>query len=286
MYSHETKSKMKKYIGIIIVAVLGISSSIAQITIEPAEWLPCDEITLTIDITQGDCQSIIDSEGPLFLWSWMPAEPVVGNGEWANSNDALQLTNTGDNLWSITMVPTDFYGVTADEVYANGFAMLVKARDGGGGADCSESGGEFKTSDFTLDVAPPFKSAKIFALPQAVFANDIFTFRYDNTLETKESMQNLDEVYVYAAAVAGGVEYPVSEMADVGSNPDLQMTASGNGQFALSIIPQDFFTSVPAGTAIDQLIFIVRKKDMLSADDRVDEDALFDLGCEAAGGGC
>lgn len=286
MYSQETKHKMKKYIGILIIVILAISSSNAQITIEPEEWLPCEEITLTIDITQGDCQSIIDSEGPLFLWSWMPAEPVVGNGEWANSNDALQLTNTGDNLWSITMVPTDFYGVTADEVYANGFAMLVKARDGGGGADCSVGGGEFKTSDFTLEVAPPFKSAKIFALPQAVFANDIFTFRYDNTLETKETMQNLDEVYVYAAAVADGTEYPVSAMEDVGSNPDLEMSDMGNGQFALSIIPEQFFSAVPAGTDIDQLIFIVRKKEMTSSDDRVDEDALFDLGCDAAGGGC
>ena len=99
-------------------------------------------------------------------------------------------------------------------------------------------------------------------------------------------MQDLDEVYVYASAFVEGVEYPVSQMQDVGTNPDLQMTNLGDGQFVLSVIPEDFFDAVPQGSVIEQLLFIVRKKDMLSTDDRVEEDALFDVGCDAASGGC
>jgi hypothetical protein len=281
---------MKKILTLLIL-LLSVFSSKSQITIEPEEWLPCDEITLTIDISQGDCQSIIDSEGPLYLWTWLPAptesrDDPFKNGAWENSNEELKMTKVGPNLWSYTMVPTEFYGVDASVVYEKGFALLAKEKDGGGGGDCSASGGDFKTSDFTLQVAPPFTSAKIFALPKAVFSNDVFSFRYDNTLESKESMQDLDEVYVYAAAFAGGVEYPVSEMADVGSNSNLKMTDMGDGQFVLTIIPDLFFPDIPTGTSIDQLRFIVRKKDMVSDADKVDEDAYFEMGCEAAGGGC
>ncbi|WP_370087815.1 hypothetical protein [Ekhidna sp.] len=277
---------MKKFIS--FISCISVLATYAQITIEPEEWLPCEEITLTIDISQGDCQSIVDSDGPLYMWTWMPAGPAIdgGNGEWSNSNDALELTKTGDNLWSYTMVPTEFYGVEADVVYANGFSLLVKEKDGGGGGDCSATGGEFKTSDYTLAVAPPFTSAKLFALPKAVFTNDVFSFHYDNTLETKETMQNLEEIYVYAAAIAGGVEYPISDMSEVGNNDDLKMTSLGDGKFVLSFVPNVFFTDVPAEQSIEQLLFIVRKKDMLSDDDRVEEDAYFDMGCEAAGGGC
>lgn len=272
--------------------MLSTLTAVGQITIEPEEWLPCEEITLIIDITQGDCEKLIDSEGPLYLWTWEPGPAnntrpeEFANGEWSNSNDNLQMTNVGPNLWSYTMVPTEFYGVDASDVYASGFAMLVKEKDGGEGGDCSAEGGEFKTSDYTLLVPPPFESAKLFARPKAVFSSDIFTFYYDNSEEEKESMQNLDEVYVYAAAFADGVEYPVSSMAEVGSNPDLQMTDTGDGMFTLSLIPDSFFSNVPDGVEIDQLLFIARKREMNSDDDRVEEDAFFDLGCDAAGGGC
>jgi hypothetical protein len=274
---------MKKIITLSIL-VASVFASKSQITIEPEEWLPCEEIKLIIDISQGTCSSLVGSDGPLYLWTWMPADPKIegGNGQWQDSNEAMKLTKEGPDLWSYTMIPTEFYGVDAGVVYQNGFSLLVKADDPGSAGGCDE----LKSDDFTLAVAPPFTSAKIFALPKAVFQNDVFSFRYDNTLESKESMQDLDEVYVYASAFANGVEYPVSDMDNVGSNSDLKMTDMGDGQFVLTIIPDLFFPAVPAGATIDQLRFIVRKKDMTSDEDMVDEDAYFDIGCEAAGGGC
>ena len=274
---------MKKLLIFSLILASAVASK-AQITIEPEEWLPCEEIKLIVDISSSSCDKLIGSEGPVYMWTWEPEAPAIefGNGEWTNSNDALEMTNEGPNVWSYTMIPTEFYGVDADQVYADGFALLLKADDAGTDGGCEE----FKTDDFTLDVAPPFTSSKLYARPKAVFEDDVFSFRYDNTLETKASMQDLTEAYVYASAIAGGIEYPVSPMAEVGDNPDLQMTSLGNGEFILSIIPSSFFTDVPAGTAIDQLLFIVRKKEMTTFDDRVDEDALFDMGCAAAGGGC
>ncbi|MEQ9404827.1 MAG: hypothetical protein RIM99_14645 [Cyclobacteriaceae bacterium] len=274
---------MKK-ITITLITVLCFVKTQAQITIEPEEWLPCEEIKLVVDISGSSCTKLIGDDGPLYMWTWEPADPAVegGNGQWTDSNEALQMTQESPNVWSFTMIPTEFYGVSADKVYETGFSLLVKANDAGTDGGCEE----LKTDDYHLDVAPPFTSQKLFALPKAVFSNDVFSFRYDNNLEQKTSMQNLTEVYVYTAAIAGGVEYPISTMGEVGNNPNLQMTSLGEGQFVFSIVPEDFFTGVPAGTPIDQLLFVARKKDMLSADDRVDEDAFFEIGCAAAGGGC
>lgn len=274
--------------NLLFLLILSPILAISQITIEPEEWLPCEEIKLIIDISVGTCDLLQGSDGPLYMWAWGPGDPIAGNGEWTDSNEAMQLTQEGPDLWSITLVPTEFFqnpdtkeNVTADEVYANGFSLLVKADNAGTDGGCDE----LKTDDYQLDVAPPFRSEKVFALPSAVFSDDVFNFYYDNTLETKESMQNLDEVYVYAAAIANGVEYPIETMENVGSNPNLMLDDAGDGKFVLSVIPDEFF-SVPENEEIEQLLFIVRKKDMSSDDDRADEDAIFDLGCEAAAGGC
>lgn len=266
------------------ILTIGFFIATAQITIEPEEWLPCEEIKLIVDISGSSCDKLVGTDGPIYMWTWEPAAPAIegGNGQWQDSNEALQMTQEGPDLWSFTMVPTEFYGVTADKVYETGFSMLLKADDPGTDGGCEE----LKTDDFHLDVAPPFTSAKLYARPKAVFSNDVFSFRYDNSQEEKVSMQNLDEVYVYAAAIAGGVTYEISDMADVGSNPNLRMTNLGTGEFVFSIIPDEFFTGVPDGVSIDQLLFIARKKDMTSDDDRVEEDAYFDLGCDAASGGC
>lgn len=76
----------------------------------------------------------------LYLWSWNPSEPDAGN--WANSSDFAHLTYQGDNVYYITMTPTEYYsggqtGKTAKEIYDicqtddwPGFWARLKTRDG------------------------------------------------------------------------------------------------------------------------------------------------------------
>lgn len=262
----------------------------AQITIEPAEWVPCEQVKIIIDITQGECDRLVGS-GPtesLYLWTWMPSGPAIpgGNGTWESSNEALKLTYEGPNLWSYIMVPTEFYGVEADAVYANGFSMLVKKKNGvgEGGGGCNED----KTSDYHLDVAAPFVSKKLFLFPEIVFQDDFMTFIYDENLETKASMQNLSEYYVYAKAIdTDGNEYEVSPESEVGDNPKLKLKDKGNGKYGITVVPKTFF-SIPDGKTIENVEFTVRKKVVVDPlTDQVDEVAApFLLGCEAAQGGC
>lgn len=279
--------KIYKYI-LALVFTTSFLGSYAQITIEPAEWLPCEQIKIIIDITQGECDKLVGT-GPtesLYLWTWMPAGPAIegGNGAWESSNELLKLTYEGPNLWSYTMVPTEFYGVEAAAVYTNGFSMLVKKKNGGSGPGCDPD----KTSDYTLAVPAPFVSKKVYLFPEIVFQDDFMTFIYDENLETKASMQNLSEYYVYARAIDtdGGV-YEISPASQVGDNPKLKLKDKGNGKYGITVIPKAFF-SVPNGKTILNIEFTVRKKVVIDPlTDQVDEVAApFELGCGPAQSGC
>lgn len=48
------------------------------------------------------------------------------------------------------MIPTQFYEVTAAELYNNDINLLLKKKDGTGGA-----AGEDKTEDLKIELAPP-----------------------------------------------------------------------------------------------------------------------------------
>ncbi len=274
---------MKK--ATLFLLLISCTKIYSQITIEPEEWVPCQEIKLIFDITVGDCDKLVGSAGPLYLWTWSPADPVVagGNGSWSSSNELLKLTNEGPNIWSYTMVPTDFYGVSAEEVYADGFKMLVKAKDGGSGGGC----GENKTDDYSLTVTPPFTSKKVFLFPQVVFEDDLVSFTYDESLETRTTMQGLSEYYVYAQAYdEDGTGHEVTPWDEVGNNANLKLKNLGGNKYGITAIPRSFFP-VPDNKTIISLEFIVRKKVVVDPEeDQVEEVAIFEIGCEAAEGGC
>src|SRR5687767_7244289 len=78
---------------------------------------PTDSVKIFIDLTQMDCDKLVGFAGPLYMWTWMPADPVAGNGSWNASNTDHAFTNEGPDLWSITILPTDFYGVSAQDVF-------------------------------------------------------------------------------------------------------------------------------------------------------------------------
>ena len=51
---------------------------------------------ITVDISKPDCEcpNLQDAtaDDPLYLWSWLPSEPIVGNGSWDSSNEELRMT--------------------------------------------------------------------------------------------------------------------------------------------------------------------------------------------------
>ena len=138
---------MKKLSFVITAVLMSIGKLVAQkawATPDPIN--PNDSITIWVDIKKCDRQQLAGTTDPLYMWTWTPNEHAVGhplnNGTWQASNDALQMRSAGNDLYFYRMVPTQFYEVTAAELYNNDISLLLKKKDGTGGA-----AGEDKTED-------------------------------------------------------------------------------------------------------------------------------------------
>ena len=87
-----------------------------------------------MDVSQPDCNcpNLQDAsqEDPLYMWTWSPSEPVVGNGMWDSSNEDMRMQQDADNpnLWYMEVIITDFYGVDDATAYENGLSYLAKKR--------------------------------------------------------------------------------------------------------------------------------------------------------------
>lgn len=146
---------MKKLLFVFTAVLMSVGKLIAQkawATPDPIN--PNDSITIWVDIKKCDRQQLAGTTDPLYMWTWTPKEHAKGhplnNGTWQASNDALQMRSAGNDLYFYRMVPTQFYEVTAAELYNNDISLLLKKKDGTGGA-----AGEDKTEDLKIDLAPP-----------------------------------------------------------------------------------------------------------------------------------
>lgn len=249
-----------KYIAFSFSLVLAASNLFAQkaYLADPENFDPEAETTFMVDLTKCDNQNLVGNAGPLYMWTWNPAElPATdpnANGSWTASNPALEMTNEGGDIWSFTLIPTEFYKVDKGTVYKNDFSLLVKALDG------SDAGaGEMKTEDLSIAVDPPVTPAQVVAgFPSVANTDDVFTIVYDNLEEEKETMQNLSDSETLFAML----EFTLSDSSvvkpysifTIQENPELQMTAQGEGRFTLSMVPEAFFADlIPAGMTIISL---------------------------------
>ena len=225
-----------------------------------------------------DCDILVGTTDPLYIWTWMPADPVNGNGDWSSSNTDNQWEDLGNDVYRFTMIPTEFYGVTAQEVYDNDISFLAKKEDGGSGGDCSSATGtEDKTEDITIEVDPPTGGAvKVYPFPSfndgdslALTQKDIFTVFYDNSIEDKVSMQNPGDLYVYVTAFdMNGNNYRPATIGTVGSTPSLKMTQEGS-LYRWTIQPERLF-NIPNGETLNRIELQVVKPVIVNSDDTVD----------------
>jgi len=290
---------MKKSFIYAAALLLGSSMAYAQVSTEPPkpdEIDPDKELKIIVNInaldaTQEYVQNLQEDAAngmDLYIWTWSPAEHPVGhplvNGlgdrAWQNSNDSLKMTKESDGIYSFTMIPTEFYEVTAQDVYANDIKFLVKPQNGGGFGDPDR-----KSDDLEVLVDPPsLERNPAYLFPGRFVTNDLVLIYYDNTQEEKEGMQNLgdDEAYVYAEAELSdsSVVRIANNSFTVGSFPELKMDSYGNGIFKKYFIPRDLF-NVPAGLEVTRVVFFIQKKTFITpTTDRLDYDMIANLGCD------
>lgn len=290
---------MKKLL-ITLLLLINIKFVSAQAAwIDPDPTNVTQTVRLYVDLDKLDqslehVQLLMANAGPFYIWTWSPFEHPVGspkvNGEgerpWQNSNELLKMTkddSKGPNVYYYEMIPTEFYEVSASDVYSKGINFLVKPKNGGGYGDP-----DIKSTDFILAVNPP-KTDKgtLYPFPSVILQDQLLSIIYDNSIEKKVSMQNLADgdalLYIKATvedtatAVTSTIE--PSKFLQLQNNPKLKMKKDASGKFKLYLIPNQFL-NIPAGSVLKEIELTIRKRTWAGGADQIDERVKYKGGCQ------
>ena len=210
-----------------------------------------EQMTLYIDVaqtTEGVLKAYLEQNpgSDIYLWAWQPTEPVHGNGDWNDSNEEAKLTHESGMLYSMTFVPTEFFGIDGPTFYNNGISCLAKLDDG---SFIEDLGGEPKCEDLHIDIVPKLCDTKFCVFPQVAEPHDFITINYDQNQEDIEGLIGADasEIYCYMTAKTGFFDFhPYIAVDMVTSTAELRMTEVDGepGTFRLTIIPEDFWSDI------------------------------------------
>lgn len=258
---------MKKIYFIFSLLLASYSGFSQALTTEPEDFKPDDSVMFKFDIKAATNQSLLNHDPEdVYLWTWVPKDggrPLEWEqGSWGASNPNLKLKYLGDNVWGFKMKPTEFYGMTAAEIYGKvvtdagkglkgNFYMLVKAKDGSA-----------QTEDMAVLIVPPISARKVQMFPDKVkngigeltdtafiHMDDAVTFFYDKKLEQSDTLKAITEFSVVAEGkLEDGATVRVSLLKDVGANPKLSMKLTTDNVYRFSFIPNILYKDViPAG---------------------------------------
>lgn len=261
---------MKHFITLILACSALTTMNAQKAYVLPSPTDANSEMTLFIDMNQSEdgiqnngLAGILDvfPDTTVYLWTWDPAGPAAGNGDWDNSAEHQLMTKVGPKLYAMTFVPTQYYGVDGPQLFSRGISCLAKLKNG------MEAEGfpfEAKSEDMHVDIIPQLCAARICTFPELREADDYVSITYDNMKEVLyEGLQNMgpDDCYIY---LLGKVDlftsYEFCPEADVFNNPELKLAAMGDGKFRTTFIPEDLFASMLSeGESLSELwYYIVR----------------------------
>jgi len=206
----------------------------------PAIYTMDEPVTWNFDFASAE--QLNDGE-PLYLWIWAPTNPTGA---------PIPLTYSGERIWSITFTPTDFFGMTVEELWANteNFYFLLRNLD---------------ANKLTGTLSLPKQDAvKSFVESGEQFAFAPSDFRLGSTLS----------ILFNANLVADFLPAPASVHLHAGLNdwdakqefqawlPDVREKTAfrhiGNGIYKKDIIPESYF-GVTDEYEMENLVFLAVK---------------------------
>lgn len=227
------------------------SQSFGQaVSLTPSPTGPDDLVTLTIDVSQSQehgLKAVLEANPdlPVYIWTWSPSGPVAGNGDWNNSNDAMQLSWQGGLVYSLQFVPSEFYS-DVSSLFSNGISCLAKLKDGSPYPGF-EDFGEAKTEDFNIGVLPKLCEDQMCIFPETRRKDDFVSITYNSNIDTVLTNIENDEVYLQIAGRGtDGQFYTLVPDDQVTNTPELKMTPVPGkpGFYRWTLLPDDFFADI------------------------------------------
>ena len=220
------------------------------VSLTPSPTGPDDLVTLTIDVSQSQengLKTVLEANPdlPVYIWTWSPSGPVAGNGDWNNSNDAMQLSWQGGLVYSLQFVPSEFYS-DVSSLFSNGISCLAKLKDGNPYPGF-EDFGEAKTEDFNIGVLPKLCEDQMCIFPETRRKDDFVSITYNSNIDSVLTDIENDEVYLQIAGRGtDGQFYTLVPDDQVTSTPELKMTPVPGkpGFYRWTLLPEDFFADI------------------------------------------
>ena len=220
------------------------------VSLTPSPTGPDDLVTLTIDVSQSQengLKTVLEANPdlPVYIWTWSPSGPVAGNGDWNNSNDAMQLSWQGGLVYSLQFVPSEFYS-DVSSLFSNGISCLAKLKDGNPYPGF-EDFGEAKTEDFNIGVLPKLCEDQMCIFPETRRKDDFVSITYNSNIDSVLTDIENDEVYLQIAGRGtDGQFYTLVPDDQVTSTPELKMTPVPGkpGFYRWTLLPDDFFADI------------------------------------------
>ena len=250
------KTRTNTLCALVLGLVIGTSTSAQKVYVLPSPTDANSEMTLFIDMNQSEdgiqnngLSGILDAypDTAVYLWTWDPSGPAAGNGDWDNSASHQELNKVGPKLYSMTFVPTEYYGVDGPQLFSRGISCLAKLRNG---IEAEGFPFEAKSEDMHVDIIPKLCDARLCVFPELREPDDYITITYDNTKETLyEGLQEMgeDDCYIYLLGkVDAFTSVELSIESEVTQNPDLKLQSMGDGRFRTTLIPEDLFAPLLA----------------------------------------
>lgn len=259
---------MNKILLILFAAIGSLSLTAQKAYVLPSPTDANSEMTLFIDMNQSEdglqnngLSGILDAfpDTSVYLWTWDPAGPAAGNGDWDNSADHQMLTKIGPKLYSMTFVPTQYYGVDGPQLFARGISCLAKLKNG---YPVEGFPFEAKSEDMHVDITPELCNGRICVFPELREPDDYISLTYNNAKELQyEGLQNMGEedCFVYfLGKVDDFTSYEYVPMEMVTSSPELQLKSIGDEKFRMTVIPEDMFIAILGeGESLSEIWFYI-----------------------------
>lgn len=113
------------FIPTLISAQTEEAGDIADIWSYPVVYQYTEQVSWYFDLAG----TTFTEDEDIYIWVWSPSEPDAGN--WENSSEFAKLTYEGDFIWRFDITPTEYFGVTSEDIVNSaGFWLRLKNKDG------------------------------------------------------------------------------------------------------------------------------------------------------------